>query len=246
MSAAQPNFTEAVESLARRSRISAIATLVIAITLLGALLFLTIKIGEKRQALDDLQRQEAAAHSRIDQLNAEVARLASQRDQIQAQTKAATEKSIEASIQQVVQKASPTTRHAVLTVFNEARVAHDKSGAGKLVYLQYSDPSALAVMRKIQSALIAQNFVAPGIEHVRANQFEILAPNEVKYFHADDAQIARNIAKTAAETLAGNCTNPPRVIVPRKPAYSKRPATTTQIEVWISAPCAASGTSPPH
>jgi len=238
MSDSRDNLTHAIESLARRSRISAISTVVIAITLLGTLLFLTIKIGEKRQALDDLQKQESATHDRIAQLDADVAQLIAQRDLIQAQTKTATEKSFEASVQQAVQTANPATRHAVLSVFNEARVAHDKSGAGKLIYLHYSNPSVLGVMKKIQSALIAQNFVAPGVERVRPDQFEVLAPNEVKYFHAEDAEVAKSIAQTASEVMAGNCANSARVIVPRKPAYSKHPNATTQLEVWISAPCA--------
>ena len=146
---------------------------------------------------------------------------------------------------QLTAAAAPDARGALAGVIARAQAAQRQSGAGRLVYLQYADRAAAPAMAALQAALVARNFVAPGIEFANQRHFDPKTPNTVKYFHAEDAGIAHAIAWVADATLTKSCPGIAPIVVPKAPVPVADPAQATQLEVWIGTPCGAAAPAKP-
>jgi hypothetical protein len=111
------------------------------------------------------------------------------------------------------------------------------SDQGRVVYIQYADPSASGAMIQLQQALTQAGLVVPGIELVPTKWFEASHPNEVRYFHKEDRSIAVKMATLTNTSLKNSCKDAPDVVVPSTVTYARHPQATLQIEVWFRAGC---------
>lgn len=82
-------------------------------------------------------------------------------------------------------------------------------------------------MERLQEALRETGIAAPGIEHVRTG---FPSRNQVRYFHDEDVDAARDVAALFAATLG---TTPSLV---RVEGYEGKAGTRGLTEVWFSLP----------
>ncbi len=92
----------------------------------------------------------------------------------------------------------------------------------KLCYIQYNNAAAADKVRKFQDTLKSKQWIAPGIQQVNGNY-----DNIVKYFNAEDKQLAERCAALAKASF-----NTDFKIVPIISSKNKVP--TGQLEVWIN------------
>ena len=92
----------------------------------------------------------------------------------------------------------------------------------KLCYIQYNDAADAIKVRKFQETLKSKQWIAPGVQFVEGNYNNI-----VKYFNADDLQLAQRCAALAKASF-----NTDFKIVPILSSKYKVP--TGQLEVWIN------------
>src|SRR5690242_13041735 len=92
----------------------------------------------------------------------------------------------------------------------------------KLCYIQYNNAAAADKVRKFQDTLKSKQWIAPGIQEVDGNY-----DNIVKYFNAEDKQLAERCAALAKASFNINFK-----IVPIISSKNKVP--TGQLEVWIN------------
>lgn len=114
------------------------------------------------------------------------------------------------NLQPLVQSKNATEAN-VLSSFNK-----------KFCYIQYNNNAAADKVRRFQDTLKSKQWIAPGIQYVDGNY-----ENIVKYFNAEDKQLAERCAALAKESLNINFK-----IVPIISSKNKVPK--GQLEVWIN------------
>jgi hypothetical protein len=115
-----------------------------------------------------------------------------------------------AKLQPIVQSKNATEAN-VISSFNK-----------KICYIQYNDSTAADKIRSFQTVLKSKQWIAPGIDYVSGNY-----DNIVKYFNAEDSQLAEKCAALAKASF-----NDDFKIVPILSSKYKVPQ--GQLEVWIN------------
>lgn len=78
-----------------------------------------------------------------------------------------------------------------------ASVARDSAAAARVVYIQYRGSVPRSLAEQVRARLAELGFHAPGVERIDRD-FD----NSVRYFHADDASAAEELARRAGALLA--------------------------------------------
>lgn len=127
-----------------------------------------------------------------------------------------------------INQGSPLT---ALTVNNLQPIAQSKNATEanvissfnkKFCYIQYNNNAAADKVREFQNTLKSKEWIAPGIDYVEGNYNNI-----VKYFNAEDKQLAERCAALAKASLDADFK-----IVPILSSKYKVPK--GQLEVWIN------------
>ena len=233
MSDAREDWSDAVAALVRKSRVSLISTLLILAALGGSIVFLSFQIFDKRQELKGLNDEKVRAMQDIDNLRTQI-------EQKKAELNQATQQAREAAIKLIVKRLRGDAH-----VSNQAvqQAVQDALQTGRLVYLQYSDKTALGAMKRLQNELVSKGYVAPGIEAIDpsflSNGLPNMAlPNVVRYFRAEDRQVAQAVVQLANESFARSCPNGAIKLEPEL-GRTKDPKSATQLEVWMMSGCGA-------
>lgn len=224
MSEVRDDWSDAVAALVRKSRVSLISTLLILGALGGSVVFLSFQIFDKRQELKTLNDDKARTKRDIAELKARI-------EQKKAELNQATQQAREAAIRQIVKRLRGDAH-----VSNQAvqQAVQDALQTGRLVYLQYSDKTALGAMKRLQGELISKGYVAPGIESIDPSP----SPNVVRYFRAEDRQAMEAVVQLANESLARSCPNGAIKLEPEL-AETSDPKSATQLEVRMMSGCGA-------
>lgn len=121
----------------------------------------------------------------------------------------------------------PAVRQGLVAAEQSAQAAAQSLERGRTtVYLQFRGDIDRDIMRALQARLAAAGYRVPGIERVAAEY-----GNEVRYFHPEDADAAREILGLVQQHFAGEC----RLRTPAAARQLRLTAPRGNIEVWIGA-----------
>ena len=237
-------LSEAVEALMRKSRISTIATILIALVLGGSFLFLGVQISREKSELDQVTSQVAAnrkTNSDLQAQNKDLQAKIDQNRQILAesvnQARLAVVNSFERRFRAQAAGASPGARSALTAAITQATAADSSSGAGRLVYVQYTNPASAALIRQLQANLVNQHgYVVPGIEQINRNKLTARMDNVVRYFVPADRAAAAALADAVNSVLLPVCKKMQPLYAPQEPTPLKK-APPKELEVWVVNGC---------
>lgn len=185
--------------------------------------------AELDRRVTDLQRNE-------DRLRSEIGRLQQEREQTSAEI-ARIRGEVEAAERRLASIAAAPDPVAAATAIGEGlgRTAAQITGLAATlerqsgrVFLHFRGALDRSVMRNLETRLEAAGYTVPGIERVAGDW-----SSSVRYFHDEDAELARDVAGMVTEFFTGVCALPAPIATSRLTLRAPR----GQIEVWVSQNC---------
>ena len=230
----QQQVSDAVEAMIRKSRISAVTTLVVALLLGGVFVFLGIQIRDKQADLAKLNGTIAGKQAQLTALQSQVDLAQKQRDQLAGEIPSL-HRTWTRRFQRQLSSDAPFLGSAVESAILSGAAA--QPAAGRVVYIQYTDPAAKPAMQALQQDLAEAGFVAPGIEHVDRSRLSARMDNVVRYFWQADDALAKSVAQTATASLAKACPKLQPIAAPAKASAYKNARPSLPLEIWIVNGC---------
>ena len=215
-------FDAYLAKVSRGSRISGVLGLVGLTLVLAALVFSARQLSESRRRLTEVRGQ-------VDGKLAELASTQQQLDSVRKQLRVASDSLVRAQTQLTTYGAVVRQQSPVLAQ-EAAKVALDSARTARVVYIQFRGTLSRATANALRGRLNGSGFNAPGVERI-----DRVFGNSVRYFHAEDADAARELAQAASAFFAAQrC---PAAFPPQDMTARGASVPIGQLEIWINLNC---------